>query len=112
MAVIRIGGENVPEPDVVEMFEHRFTVRRVTRSVQTALETVDKKLRALDESVEGDKLVGLMAEGLDAMLAPNGKGKAAKTVLMDAWKADDLSLDQVNQLYEGVQESATKRPPT
>lgn len=112
MAVIRIGADTHPEPDVVELFDHKFTVRRVTRSVQKGLETVDRKLRQLPEDTEGDKVVSLMAEGLDALLAPNGKRTAAKTVLTDAWKADRLSLDQIHELYDQVQESAAKRPPT
>jgi hypothetical protein len=112
MAVIRIGTDNLPEPDVVEIFDHKFTIRRVTRSVQKGLEAVDRKLRAADDEEDADKIVALMAEGLDALLAPNGKQTAAKTVLMKLWKDDELSLDQINQLYEGVQESATKRPPT
>jgi vacuolar-type H+-ATPase subunit E/Vma4 len=112
MAVIRIGADNLPDPDVVELFDHKFTVRRVTRSVQKGLETVDKKLRAMGNEEDGDKIVALMAEGLDSLLAPNGKATPAKKVLADAWKADELSLDQLSSLYESVQESAAKRPPT
>lgn len=112
MAVIRIGADTRPEPDIVELFDHKFTVRRVTRSVQKALEAVDKKLREMGESADGDKVIAIMSEGLDAMLEPNGKQAPAKKVLADAWKADELSLDQLNQLYESVQESASKRPPT
>lgn len=110
MAVIRIGTDNLPEPDVVELFDHKFTVKRVTRSVQKQLETVDKKLQAASDE-DGDVIVGLMAEGLDALLANgNGSKTAAKTVLVKAWKDDTLSLDQVQSLYLSVQESASKRP--
>lgn len=112
MAVIRIGTDNRPEPDVVELFDHQFTVRRVTRSVQKGLEAVDRKLRTMDDDAEGDQVVALMTEGLDVLLEPKTGKVPAKKVLGDAWKADDLSLDQINQLYEGVQESAAKRPPT
>jgi hypothetical protein len=112
MAVIRIGADTGPEPDVVELFDHKFKVRRVTRSVQKALEAVDRKLQGLSDEADSDKIVSVMAEGLDALLQPNGKQTAAKTVLGQAWKNDTLSLDQINQLYESVQESATKRPPT
>lgn len=113
MAVIfRIGADTAPEPDVVELLDHTFTIRRVTRSVQKKLEQVDKKLRALDADADGDQVVAAMADGLDALLEPNGQRKAAKTVLVELWKTDVLALDQINQLYESVQESATKRPPT
>jgi hypothetical protein len=110
--IIKIGADTAPEPDSVELFGHTFTVKRVTRSVQKGLEGVDKKLRAMNDDEDADKIVTLMAEGLDALLAPNGQGVPAKKVLVDAWKQDDLALDQINQLYEQVQESATKRPPT
>ena len=109
--IIKIGADR-PEADCVELFDHKFKVKRVTRSVQKGLEAVDKKLRATDDNEDADKIVALMAEGLDALLEPNGGGVPAKKVLVDLWKADDLSLDQINELYEGVQESATKRPPT
>ena len=112
MAVIRIGADNVPEPDIVELFDHKFTIKRVTRSVQKQLELTDKKLRGLGEDADGDKVVTAISEGLNALLAPNGKQTAAKTVLLDMWKKDQLGLDQIGQLYEAVQESAAKRPPT
>lgn len=112
MAVIRIGADNLPEPDVVELFDHKFTVRRITRSVQKNLERVDKKVQDATGEEDSDKVVSTMAEGLDAMLEPNGKQTPAKTLLVQLWKDDTLSLDQITQLYEAVQESAAKRPPT
>jgi len=113
MAVVfRIAADTAPEPDSIELLDHKFTIRRVTRSVQKQLETVDKNLRALADDADGDEVVKAMAEGLDALLEPNGQKKAAKTVLLELWKTDVLALDQINELYESVQESATKRPPT
>jgi hypothetical protein len=56
--------------------------------------------------------VQIIAEGLDVLLQPNGQKTAAKTVLIKHWKADELSLDQITDLYEAVQESAARRPPT
>ena len=117
MAVIRVGGDNRPEPDTVEMFDHKFTVRRVTRSVQKDLEQVEKKLRAAqreiasgEDETDGDAIVGLLCEGISAVLAPNGKQTAAKTVLMKAWKDEALDIADFWDLYERVQESAAKRP--
>lgn len=111
--VIRVGIDALPEPDVVELFDHKFTVKRVTRSVQKALEQVDKKLSAdaaSDADDDSDKIVALMAEGLNALLAPAGHKSSAKTVLVACWKDDRLSLDQLHSLYDGVQESAAARP--
>jgi hypothetical protein len=112
MAVIKIGVDNLPERDKVELFGHTFTVRRVTRSVQKNLEAVDKKLRTMDENADGDRIVAAISDGLDAMLEPNGSKTPAKQVLSEAWKKDDLDLVQVQTLYEQVQESGAKRPPT
>lgn len=109
--IIKIGADR-PEPDTIELFEHKFTVRRVTRSVQKKLEAVDKKIRQLGDEADGDKVVALISEGCDALLEPNGKATPAKKVLVDLWKADELGLDQVTDLYEALQESAAKRPPT
>lgn len=110
--ILRINADNLPERDSINLFDHVFTVRRVTRPVQKALEATDRKLRQLDEDTDGDQLVALMADGLDALLEPNGKGTPAKKLLLDSWKAGTLSLDQLNMLYESVQESGAKRPPT
>jgi hypothetical protein len=110
--IIKIGADTRPEQDAIELYEHKFMIRRVTRSVQKGLEAVDKKLRALDAEADGDKIVPVMAEGLDALLEPNGGGVPAKKVIVDLWKDETLSLDEINQLYEAVQENAAKRPPT
>lgn len=113
MAVIKVGGSARPDPDIVELFDHKFTVKRITRSVQKALEAVDRKLNAMDKSDEddSDKVVAVMAEGLSALLEPNGENVPAKKVLVDAWKADDLSFDEVQGLYVSLQEAATERRP-
>lgn len=111
--VLSLGNDQRPEPDTVELFGHTFAIRRVTRSVQKNLEQVDKALAAMPDDSGGDDVVAAMSDGLDALLEPqDGKGKHAKTVLQDAWKRDLLGLDQLNDLYAAVQESAAKRPPT
>ena len=112
MTVIRIGMDNLPDPDVVEIFDHKFTVRRVTRSVQRGLEAADKKINAALEAEDSDKIFTAIAEGVNVLLEPNGKQTQAKTVLIQSWKDDQLSLGQLRQLYDGVQESAVKVPPT
>jgi hypothetical protein len=109
--IIKIGGEQ-REPDTIELFDHKFTVKRVTRSVQKKLEAADKKVRELGEDADSDRVVAIIADGCDALLEPNGKATAAKTVINQLWKSDDLGLDQIQELYEALQESAVKRPPT
>lgn len=112
MATIAKIGATTREPDDIEIFDHKFFVRRVTRSVQKKLEATDQKLRQLGEDADGDTVVSIIAEGLDVLLQPNGQKTAAKTVLLKHWRADELALDQITDLYEAVQESAAKRPPT
>lgn len=109
-SVIRIGPDTLPERDTVDIFDHKFTIRRVTRSVQKKLEAADRKVVESQRGDDSDKFVAALVAGLDELLEPDGDGKPAKTVLLDLWKKDQLSLDQFNELYEGIQEAAVKRP--
>lgn len=107
---ITIGANNAPDPDVVVLFEHKYTVRRVTRSVQQALEQADKHAVTARDKGDSDKLVSAMSEGLDALLAAEGHETPAAKVLVEAWKDDRLSLADLAQLDNDLQESAASRP--
>ena len=107
---IVIGGDNAPDPDVVVFFAQRYTIRRVTRSVQKLLEKADERVKDAVESDDSDKLVSAMAEGMDALLAPDGHDVPAKKAIGEAWKQDKLSADDLQTLYEQMQESAVQRP--
>lgn len=97
--------------DTVELFDgHTYTVQRLTRSVQKDLEKVDEKLKAISESDDSDAGVGVMIDGLAALLKPVNGSPAVRKTLMDAWKADDLDLGQISALFEAVQETGVKRP--
>jgi hypothetical protein len=108
---IRLGGEdNTPEPVEVYLFEHKYLLRRITRSVEKNLNKIDKKLKELEDD-DSDKVVAIMGEGLTALLQNNGtESPDPKKVITDAWKADDLALHQLQDLYDGLQEAAMERP--
>lgn len=112
---IRLGGEdNAPEPVEVYLFEHKYLLRRITRSVQKQLEKVDKKLKttvAADDGEDSDRVVAVLGEGLAALLQNNGtESPDPKKVITDSWKADELDLRQLEELYDGLQEAAMERP--
>lgn len=98
------------ERSTVEMFEHAYTVRPITRSVQKKLEALNGSLQALKEEEDSDKVVETLADGLDALLEPADGAPAPKKVIVAQWKADTLSLAQLHGLFEGVQQAAVARP--
>lgn len=100
------------ETTEVDLFGHLYTVRQVTRSVQKKLEATDKKLVAALKSDDGDKVIDAIIGGLDALLEPAEKSPAVGESLKDAWKNDRLSLNEINRLYESIQETAADDRPT
>jgi hypothetical protein len=98
------------ERSTVEMFEHTYTVRPITRSVQKKLEGLNEALQALADEEDSDKVVATLADGLDVLLDPVDGAPAPKGVIVKQWKADALSLSQLHGLFEGVQEAAVERP--
>jgi hypothetical protein len=108
---IRLGGEdNAPEPVEVYLFEHKYLLRKITRSVEKALNGAQKKMDALEDG-DSDKVVALLGEGLGVLLMNNGtESPDPKKVITDAWKADTLGLSELTELYDGLQEAAMERP--
>lgn len=107
--VIKLGGNgNQPDPIRVDLFDKQFTLRRVTRSVQRELERVEKAIREADD---GDTVVGLLGEGMDAMLKPEQHRTSAKKLIGDRWESDELSIGDVNQLFVDLQEKAAAERP-
>lgn len=104
---IRLADLN-PEPTVVELGEHSYTLRSVTRSVQKKLETALKELNAAENDTDGDKSIAAMVNAMDVLLAPSADAPAAKKVLTDAWKADTLSVDAIGRLFDSISESAAR----
>lgn len=100
------------EATEVDLFGHIYTVRQVTRSVQKKLEGVEKKLRDALEADDADKVIDIIIGGLDALLEPGEESPPVGKSLRDAWKADRLSINEINRLYESIQETAADDRPT
>lgn len=100
---------------LVDVFGQAYRLRSVTRSVQRALDKVDKELKVLtnDDDADGDGLVALLADAIDAMAAPEGNNKVpAKKLIVEKWKADELSLDGLRRFSDQLQEQAVADRPT
>ena len=108
--VIKLGAANGNQPDPirVDLYDKPFTLRRVTRSVQQEIERVEKALRDADD---GDTVVDLLGEGMDALLKPDQHRTPAKKLIADRWKADELSVGDVNRFFIDLQEKAAAERP-
>jgi hypothetical protein len=106
MAKISLGAGSF-EGVQVDLWGHAYKTVRITRSVQN---NVDKSLRKLDDAETADAAVKVLADVIDARLVPeNGAGPASK-LIMEKWKADDLSLDQLQKFQADLEEA--EAPPT
>lgn len=111
MARLEIGGENGHwTPEEVGVFGRLFVTRRVSRSVNKKITDINERLSA---AANDDEAFELVAEMMDALLAPTGgQKKTAGQVLREKWEADELFLDQIEEFSRQVQESAVQGPPT
>jgi hypothetical protein len=110
-----LGGVDRDAREVVQVFDLAYRLNNITRSVEKKLTECDKKIREVigDDDADGDKLVPVLAEALDAMLDPEGNNKRrAKTVVMEKWKADELSIDGLRRFADDLQERAVAARPT
>jgi vacuolar-type H+-ATPase subunit E/Vma4 len=98
------------EPTTLELFDNTYRVNAITRSVQKKLEKVQPILENIDKEEDGDKVVAMMADALEPLLAPEDGSQSAKRVLVEAWKADTLSIDMLAVLFDKVQEASALRP--
>lgn len=108
---------NQPEPRSVELFDKKFTLRRVTRSVQIELEKAQRELNALiardeDESVTADALVACFAEAVDALLKPDEHRTAAKKIIGEKWQQDEITLAEIRGFADQLQEDAAAERPS
>ena len=112
---LSLGGVDRDDRPVVDVFDHAFRLRAITRSVQRSLDDVDKQMRTLmsDDDADADSLVTILAGALDALLEPEGENRTkAKTLVLAKWKSDDLSLDGLRRFADDLQERAVAARPT
>ena len=106
------------EPDqrpVVDVFGLAYRLRALTRSVQSALDKVDKELRTSmnGDDADGDTLVGVLGGALEALLAPEGNNdRPVGELVVEKWEADELSLDALRRFADDLQEQAIEARPT
>jgi hypothetical protein len=95
MSTIKLGTHDTVE---VELFEHVFTVQRVTKSLIA-------KLRELGEpdGKDPDAYVRGLSKGLDLRLKAVEKGTPKpSTLLVAAWDEDRLTVPQLEALCEDI----------
>lgn len=111
--VLSLGSNgSTPDRPLVDVYGKAFRVRTITRSVQKALDGLDRDLREFlkDEDADGDGLISIYGRGLDAFLAPEGHRTTATKLIMAEWNADRLTLGQIREFADRLQELAVKRP--
>jgi hypothetical protein len=106
MAKISLGAGTF-EGVEVDLWGSLYKTVRITRSVQNK---VDKALKKLDDTQDADAAVKVLADVIDARLEPqNGAGPPSK-LIVEKWKTDELSLDQLQQFQADLDEA--EAPPT
>jgi hypothetical protein len=110
---LSLGAVDPASRPVVDVFGKAYRLKAVTRSVQKALDKVEKDIRAFyaDDDADGEKFAVLVASALDELLDPDGDNRTrAKTLIVEKWKADELPIDELRRFFDGVQERAVARP--
>ncbi len=108
-----------PEAHVeVDLWGTMYDLLPVTRSLETPLAEAGRKVtevltqepEAGKEEAQADQLVEAVSAVLDLRLKPqNGARTKASKKILDAWKADKLSVDQILDFLEDLKD-ATDRP--
>ncbi len=101
----------------VDLWGAKYRLREGTRTVATKL--IEKQV-ALDKvnDEDADAVVDAMADILDVLLEPlgdeSGKKVHAKTVLVKKWEANELGLDRITAITNGIQDAQADRgrPPS
>jgi hypothetical protein len=104
----RVSIAAAPEAVEVDLWGALFYTQRVTRTRQKALAELEAKARELDESenTDTDTLVELYGQILDQLLEPEtGKRKKASAHITERWKADDLTIPELEDFIERLGEA-------
>lgn len=98
-----------PEAGVeVELWEHMYTIRPITRSVQQSIEEIQAQTaqaQADQPPDVGDVMAKLMADLIGARLLPLEEAPPAADVVYEKWTADEISDSQLIQLNADIQEA-------
>ena len=110
---LSLGGVNRDARPIVDVFDRAYRLKAVTRSVQKALDKVQKDIEAFyaDDDADGEKFAALVAAAIDELLEPEGNNRTrAKTLILEKWKADELQIDELRRFFDDLQERAVARP--
>jgi hypothetical protein len=110
---LSLGAINPADRPLIDVFERAYRLKPVTRSVQKALDKVQKQIDEfyLADDADGEQFAALVATALDELLAPEGNNRTrAKTLILEKWKADELAIDELRRFFDDVQERAVARP--
>ncbi len=111
---LSLGGNDEARP-VVDVFDKPYVLLAVTRSVEKGLTKCERDMREMmkDADADGDAVVGVLCEGLNTLLKPEGGHRTqAGTLALQQWHKDALSLDDLRAFYDGLQEQAVANRPT
>jgi hypothetical protein len=112
---LKLGPVEPEARPVVDVFGLAYRIRALTRSVQHALDKVDKEMRVImkDDDADGDALVRILGGALDALLAPEGNNaRQVGEVVSEKWESDELSIDALRVFVDDLQEQAVEARPT
>lgn len=93
------------EPTIVELWEHEYTAKAMTKSLST---TVDKLEEKLDGTETSDALVAAFGEYFDAVLERvKGSSPKPSALIQRKWDADDVTLGQLIRLRVQINGAAS-----
>ncbi len=97
--------------------DHVFDTVPFTRSREIAVEDLQAQANSIDRSDYPssedamDAMVALLCEIADHLMVPQaGKRKRPSAVLLDLWKADELTIEQLKALLDDVSSVVSQRP--
>lgn len=97
---VSIGGDY--HPVEVDLWGKQFVTVPATRSVSEKAEPLIDKL---NEATDLEDIVKGIGALLDIKLNPVEGAKKASTLVREKWKADEVTIDQLNKLLDDIREA-------
>lgn len=98
------------EPVEVDLWDHLFHTKPITKSVARSTDELGDKINEAEAAGDADKIVALLGEVFDALLqAADAKRTKPSALISKKWDSDELSLPQ---LIEFSEELTTSQRPT
>lgn len=87
----------------VDLWGTIYTAKPATRSVAKKGQAL---IERIEKATETDEAAAVYGDALDLRLEPaNGKRVKASTIVKRKWEADEVTLDQLAGLLEGIAEA-------